>query len=266
MIVLSLYFACLIGLGLSHYGKSQTLDGFALGGRSTRTPGVSLSIVASCIGGSATIGVVSLAWSRGFPAIWYLGSGAVGLMVLTLFLARRVRETGRRTLPEMVDHFISPRARTLAALIIVVAWTAILAAQFSATARIISAMAGMDFHTALYLGSALIIVYTLLGGQLSVIQSDTWQLGFMLVILLGVLACLIQADPGALASIRWEGFNGQFTLDTWSYYMLVIGGSYVVCPMLFSRLLSAENGRAARNGALAAVPMLLGSALVIVLI
>ncbi|MCG8567954.1 MAG: hypothetical protein MI747_23040, partial [Desulfobacterales bacterium] len=199
-------------------------------------------------------------------AIWYLGSGAAGLCVLTFFLARRVRETGVRTLPEMVETFISPRARTLAALIIIIAWTAILAAQFSATARIISAMAKMEFNTALWLGAALIIAYTALGGQRSVIKSDQWQFGFMLVVLVVVLACLVQGNPGAVRDIRLELFNSQFTPATWTYYMLIIGGSYVVCPMLFSRLLSAEDGRAARNGALAAVPLLLGSALVIVLI
>ncbi|MCG8532343.1 MAG: hypothetical protein MI749_17010, partial [Desulfovibrionales bacterium] len=82
MIILCLYFALLIALGLFQYKKSQSLDSFSVGDRSISAPGVSFSLAASCIGGSATIGVVSLAWSRGFPAIWYLGSGAAGLCAL----------------------------------------------------------------------------------------------------------------------------------------------------------------------------------------
>ena len=266
MIILCLYFALLIALGLFQYKKSQTLDSFSVGDRSISTPGVSFSLAASCIGGSATIGVVSLAWTRGFPAIWYLGSGAAGLCVLCLFLARRVRETGVRTLPEMVETFISPRARTLAAIIIVVAWTAILAAQFSATARIISAMAGLEFNTALWLGAALIIAYTALGGQRSVIKSDQWQFGFMGGVLVAVLVCLVQANPAGVRDIHFELLNPSFTFSTWTYYMLIIGGSYVVCPMLFSRLLSAKDEKTAFLGALGAIPLLLGVALVIVFI
>jgi SSS family solute:Na+ symporter len=48
--------------------------------------------------------------------------------------------------------------------------------------------------------------------------------------------------------------------------MLIIGGSYVVCPMLFSRLLSAKNEKTAYKSALMAVPILLITAFIIVYI
>ena len=39
------------------------------------------SILASCVGGSATIGMVGLAWLIGTPAFWWLGSGVCGLLL-----------------------------------------------------------------------------------------------------------------------------------------------------------------------------------------
>ena len=267
MIILALYFAFLIIPAVLRYRKSgMDMDRFAVGGRNASGLPVAVSIAASCVGGSATIGVVSLAWSRGFPSVWYLLSGAAGLLVLTVFLARKVRETGLRTLPEIIRKYIGAESREIAAVIITVAWTAILAAQFKAAGGIISAMTGMNAQAALVTGAAGIVLYTALGGQLSVMKSDVWQFLLIAAALAAVLVTMAIREPRAFSGIEVELFNSEFGFDTWSYYMVIIGGGYVVCPMLFSRLLSAKSSRTAFRASLTAVVLLVITAVAITLV
>ena len=266
MSVLVVYFIILILAGFFKYKKADDFEDFAVAGRSLNSSDISISIAASCIGGSATIGLVSLSWDVGFPAVWYLFSGGAGLVVLSFFLAKRVRETGAKTLPEMIDTFINPKAGIIASIIILTAWAAILAAQFSAAGRIISSISGMDFKLSLIFGAIVISFYTAMGGQLFVIKSDKWQFAFIFLILLFILLYILNLNPSGLNDIDFSLLNQKFALGRWSYFMLVIGGSYIVCPMLFGRLLSVKNEKNAFYGSINSVPILILSAIIIVLI
>ena len=62
---------------------------------------VFLTLMATILGASATLGVAERAETIGFPAAWWLLSGAVGLALQGVVLSSRIRESGARTLPEL---------------------------------------------------------------------------------------------------------------------------------------------------------------------
>ena len=128
-------------------------------------------------------------------------------------------------------------------------WLGILAAQFSALAAIIAPLTGMSFFMSLVMGAAAVVLYTAVGGQAAVMKSDILQYLIMLVALLIVL--VVGIYHGGAASILAEpvvAVNAAFTVSDFTYFMVIIGGSYVVCPMLFGRFLSARDAAAARRG------------------
>ncbi len=273
MTILLLYAVALCVLSYYAVGRGKSSSAaFFVNNRRSGTLSVAFSIIASCVGGSATMGMAGLAWSVGLPAFWWLGTGAIGLSVLAIFLAKRVRESGASTLPEMVTTFIGAPARPLSSIIIILAWFAITAAQFSAMAALLSPLLMSSFALdaeaarifALVGGAALIVVYACIGGQAAVIKSDVAQYIVLMVSFLVALGFLWQSNAEALHTVPVEIFNDGFTLSKFSYFMLVLGGSYVVCPMLFGRLLSAQNAQVARRGALWAVVGLALTACVIV--
>ncbi len=263
---------------ISYYGvrekNTQTSfkETFFVNNRQSGTLAVAFSIMASCVGGSATLGMAGLAWNVGLPAFWWLGTGAIGLCFLTFFLARKVRQSGASTLPQMVTTFIGAPARPLSSIIIILAWFAITAAQFSAMtallAPVLSASWGLDGEmantVALFLGAGLVIIYACIGGQAAVIKSDILQ--FIILVLALTLAAvfLYKASSAPFQGVVVEAINTDFPLSKFSYFLLIIGGSYVVCPMLFGRLLSARNERTAQYGALWAVLGLVLTACLIV--
>ena len=246
--------------------KANSREGFSINNRNSSAWLVGFSIVVSCVGASATMGTVGLAFSVGTPAFWWLGSGALGLSVLTIFLARKIRRSHAITLPEMVQDFFGSQARWIISLIIVVAWLAILAAQFTALKQIIAVLTGSSQASACLLGAGLIAAHTLLGGQAGIIKLDKWQGVILLFGLLLVISWLLGINGDALSEVRFEIVNREFSADRLIYFLLILGGSYVVCPMLFGRLLSARNEQAAQKGALGAVlALFLVSAMVVMI-
>ncbi len=272
MTILLLYAVLLCVISYYSVGKQSTSAAFFVNNRQSGTVAVAFSIIASCVGGSATLGMAGLAWNVGLPAFWWLGTGAMGLCVLAFFLAKRVRESGASTLPEMVTTFIGAPARPLSSIIILLAWFAITAAQFSAMTALLSPVLmeswGLGAEEAktvgLLLGASVVIVYACLGGQAAIIKSDVVQYGVLMLSLLVACAFLWQGNADALLSAPVEVLNEGFTLSKFTYFLLIVGGSYVVCPMLFGRLFSARDAKVAKRGALWAVVGLAVTAAVIV--
>ena len=79
MLIFCLYAAVLLALGVLDARRSRGSSAFFVNDRSSGTWHTGFSLAASCIGGSATIGMAGLAWQVGTPAFWWLGSGACGL-------------------------------------------------------------------------------------------------------------------------------------------------------------------------------------------
>ncbi|MCL2123979.1 MAG: hypothetical protein FWH34_07785, partial [Desulfovibrionaceae bacterium] len=245
--LLFLYALLILWVGLT--AARRTPDSFYVNNRESGAWGVGFSIFVSCVGASATIGVIGMAFAVGTPAFWWLGAGAAGLVLLSLALARKVRNSGAYTLPHMAETFLGPSTRPVISVIIVTAWLAILAAQFSALSRVLGTLTGLSPLPCLLIGLALICVHTL-GGQSSIMRIDRIQALIILSSLIALLAWLTQRNPEWIGAARLEAVNTGFPPERLLYFLVIVGANYVVCPMLFGRVLSARNARNARLGGL----------------
>lgn len=266
MLILIASFLVLYAIAFIQFKKANTLKYFIISNKNAPWYLVSGSIVASCIGASATIGMISLSFEVGFPAIWWLLSGACGLLVLSLFLAKKVSRSNALTMPQMLEFYIGKKVRFVASIIIVVAWSSILAAQFLAGARILSALGEISLQNALLLSAFFIVTYSAIGGQASILRTDLLQILVIFATFLAIICWLIFVKNAPLTSIHFELINPKFSFDKISYFLVILGGSYVVCPMLFGRILSAKNELHAKFGAIFAVIGIIFGAILIVLI
>ncbi len=236
---------------------------FFVNSRASGAVGVALSLIVSCVGASATVGVVGMAFAAGTPAFWWLGAGAAGLTLLAILLAAKVRRSGCYPMPEMTERLLGAGARPLISCVIVIAWTAILAAQFSAATSLLESLTGWPRAACLAAGLVLIVAHTF-GGQAAIIRTDRFQFYLLLGGLLLLLAGLTNHNPGWTAGVRLEAVNAHFTHGDLLRMAFVVGGNYLVCPMLFGRMYSATDTAAARRGALlGALGLALCSALIV---
>jgi SSS family solute:Na+ symporter len=248
-------FALLVLYAVILFGAARaagpgTPAGFYVNNRESGAWSVGFSILVSCVGASATIGMIGMAFAVGTPAFWWLGAGAAGLVLLSLALAGKVRGSGAYTLPHMVETFLGPSVRPMISALVVVAWSAILAAQFSALGRVLGPLTGLSSPLCLVIGLVLICGHTLLGGQSAVMRADRIQAVIILSALAMMLGWLTRHNPAWTDNVRLQAVNADFPPEKLLYFLVIVGANYVVCPMLFGRMLSARDERSARLGGL----------------
>lgn len=246
-IALAVYGIIVIALAAASLKKNDSMEDFLVAGRNQRRYLVTASMLASTIGGGITIGTVQRASSMGFPAFWFVAAGGFAHFLQGIFLSRKVRDSRALTMAELADTLAGPSARLLTSLIVLITWTGIAAAQFVAVARVLASLTGLSHGAAVAGAAAFITVYTLIGGQKSVLRTDLFQFGVLAAAILGTLAWLFLAAPPTAGGIVVELFTAGFGPLDLVYYVVVMGGSYFICPMMFSRILSADSAENARK-------------------
>lgn len=99
---LSLIVTIVVVLGCSIYSAAsvKSAEGYSLGGRSAGVTLIAGSIAGTVIGGGATVGTAQLAYTLGLTAWWFtLGSG-IGFILMGLFYAQPLRQSGLETIPQ----------------------------------------------------------------------------------------------------------------------------------------------------------------------
>lgn len=238
---------------------------FFLANRHASSPMVAFSLLASCIGGTATIAMIILASRAGWPALWWLGSGSLGLAILGMFFAEKIRSSRAATLSEVIAQFDGNAARKLTGLIVLLTSAIIVAAQFNAMGLVISVFTGIEFNKGVLTGAAAIFIYTCAGGQKAVMKSDIWQFFLLAASLLAIFLYLL-FNPLCLDALQKTPFQLANNFIPWSkiiYFLLIFGSSFIIGPMIFGRLLSASTPCAAKKGSLAAAAGLFFMAIMI---
>lgn len=263
VIALVLFGALILASGC--FVRARQAD-FFLSGRRAGTATVASSLLATCLGASATLGVVARAYRLGWSAFWWLGAGAAGLIVLGLFWAKPMRrKPATRTLPQWAGEIYGLPARILAAVLIVVMWTAVIAAQWVAAGTLLGTLLPVPVELGITVAAALVVLYTAWGGQASVLRTDVLQIAMILGAILLLLAFagrlegMAQSPAGATA-----GESAGLTAIGFVSLLVVVGGMYVVGPDLCSRVLVARSDATARRGALWAGAILLPCSVAIV--
>ncbi|MDX9800999.1 MAG: sodium:solute symporter family protein [Spirochaetia bacterium] len=266
MIVLSIYLILLLTIGILDFRKVKNFNDYVLAGRKQSFIIVTVSLMASMIGSGSTIGLADKTYTKGFPAIWFLAVGGIGLILQSLLLSEKVRKSEAVTLPDLAEKTMGNSTRVLVAFIIVITWVGIIAAQFIAAGKIITALTGLDSFWVLTLSAAVIVIYSYLGGQASILKTDFLQFSILFIAVVFTVIFLYSVTPPPPGEIRIELLNSSFTGKDLFYYLTIVMGSYFICPMMFSRLLTAKNPETAKKASMIAGIGVLGFAVLIVLI
>ncbi len=257
LIIIIIYFVIMLIIGAVSRRKARHADDFFVAGRKGSSLFIVGSLLATIVGGSATVGMAGLGFQRGLTGAWWLLAGSIGLIALGVFFARRIRKYALFTLPELIEKQYDRRVAFASSVLIVVAWIGIIAAQIIAAGKIMSIL-GIGSPTLwMAVFSFVFIAYTVLGGQHSVIRTDLFQ---SVIIFGGIFAGL-----GLLLSRLggWEGLQTSLPADMFAFpvssqfgggelvsLLLVVGLTYLVGPDIYSRLFCAKDANTARSSAL----------------
>ena len=264
--ILVAYGALLLAIALLSLKYNDSFDNFLVAGRKQPKFLIIASMLASTIGGGITIGTVSKAYTIGFAAFWFVAAGSLAHFLQGGLLSKKVRESEALTLPDLAGKLGGQATRKLVALIIVLTWTGIAAGQFLAASKVLSTMTGLGHTWAVVAAAAFLLVYTLIGGQKSVLRTDFFQFGILALALVATLAWLYFAKTPAPGSVQIELFSGKFGPLDLIYCLVVVAGSYFICPMMFGRILSADSPSNARRASFTSAAGMLAFAFIVTFI
>ncbi len=228
VIAIILYFAVILAVGFSYARRSNSsTDEYFLGGRSVGPWFTALSAEASDMSGWLLMGLPGVAYFTGASdAVWI----AIGLGLGTYFnwklVARRLRlyssQAGNAiTLPEFYSNRFHDKKNllsTVAALITLIFFCVYVGSTFVTAGKLFSVLFGLDYATMMIIGAVIVFLYTLVGGYLSVVATDSIQATLMFfalaIVLIGSVASIGGVEQTAAALKDFPGFLDSFKLAT----------------------------------------------------
>lgn len=221
LVTLVVYKVVLVVIGVVASRVTRDDADFYLGGRRLGPWVAALSASASSSSAWTLLGVSGAAYAWGLSAVWLFPACVGGFLlnwyVLAPALQRLSHDRGALT---VIEVLAGPRGTPLrrwivsvAALIVVLSFTAYVAAQFQGAGKTFQETFGMAAEPAILVGAGIVVLYTLLGGFWAVSISDALQAGAMVLaaLLLPTAVVLAVGGPAALVTgigaVDAEGFG-----------------------------------------------------------
>jgi sodium/proline symporter len=214
----------LIFIGIFFYKKTSSLPDYFLGGRRLNAPVAALSAHASDMSGWLILSFTGAVYAYGMGQIWIAAGLALGTIFNWSFVAKRLRRYtimagSSITIPEFFENRFGDSShllRFVSAIFIMIFFTVYTASGFVACGILFSAVFGIDYHIAMLIGAAVILVYTFLGGFRAVSLTDFIHDLIFLAAIIGVPVIMLRLAGGfaGLAHNTGPGFFNVMLNET----------------------------------------------------
>jgi SSS family solute:Na+ symporter len=251
--------AAQIAIGL-YIGRRVTgTSDFFVAGRRLNGPMLFATLLAANIGAGSTLGAAGYGYRDGLSAWWWVGSAAMGSVVLGLWVGPAIRRIAAahdlRTLGDFLEWRYDWRVRAIASGLLWIGMLAILGGQLLAISTTLVAVAGWPKWIGCVAGGVVVTIYFTAGGMRASVWVNIVQLSVKIVAFLvalpfafaaiGGVGGLVQATDGGSYWSLWRGGSSGW------FYLAMLGPSFFVSPGLLQKVYGARDDRAVRAGVLA---------------
>ncbi|WP_174214334.1 sodium/proline symporter PutP [Vibrio coralliirubri] len=201
------YLIMMLAIGVIAYKRTSNSTDYFLGGRSLGPWPAALSAGASDMSGWLLLGLPGYAYAAGFEAFWLAGGLLVGTWANWLISAKRLRTysitTESLTLPEYLSRRFNDNSKliqTISAFFILLFFLFYTSSGLVAGGKLFETVFGLDYTTAVIIGTVCVVSYTLFGGFLAVSWTDLVQGLLMSAALLIVPIAAMNGGLGQLST------------------------------------------------------------------
>ncbi|MFO1476747.1 MAG: sodium:solute symporter family protein [Verrucomicrobiota bacterium] len=299
--ILIIYVAFVIGIGFALRRYMKSSSDFLTSGRSIPTWVTGLAFISANLGALELVGMAASGAKYGIATCHFYWVGAIPAMIfLAVFMMPFYYGSKARSVPEYLKMRFDERVRALNSVAFAVMTVFASGISMNALAKLLNQLLGWNYHLALWICSAVVLVYVLKGGLTSAIYTEVLQffmivLGFAPVVYLGLKDAgwygsmkqslqTVAQDPMAL-NLGTKAYAADAWTSAWKpllggpsanpmgvdWFAMVFGLGFVLsfgywCTnfLVVQRAMAARNmGAARRTPLVAAVPKMLFPALVI---
>lgn len=176
------YLVLMLAIGVIAYLRTKNSSDYFLGGRSLGPWPAALSAGASDMSGWLLLGLPGYAYAAGIEAFWLAGGLLVGTWLNWLINAKRLRTysitTDALTLPEFLSRRFNDKSKmiqVISAFFILLFFLFYTSSGLVAGGKLFETVFGLDYTTAVIIGTVCVVSYTLFGGFLAVSWTDLVQ-------------------------------------------------------------------------------------------
>ncbi|NLI62847.1 MAG: sodium:solute symporter family protein [Methanosarcinaceae archaeon] len=283
--ITTVYLLITFGLGWYGYKKTKTDADYMLAGRNASAVVMALSYGATFISTSAIIGFGGMAAKTGMGLLWLAFLNIlVGIIIAFLVLGPKMRAMGKKlhasTFPEFLgNRFKSSKMQSLVGLMLTFTMPLYAASVLIASANYIQTIFGIPYTTALLIFAAIVAIYVIVGGILSVMYTDAFQavimfagMALLLVFTYSKMGGVIEAhttltnfayyvpqdlvDAGHLGWTAMPAFNSEIWWMIVSSLILGVGIGIIAQPQLAVRFMMVKDNKTLKRSVLAGGPFI----------
>ena len=210
ILILVLYFAVLIGIGLYCRKHATDVNGFVLGGRSVGPWLTAFAYGTSYFSAVVFVGYAGqFGWKYGIAATWAgIGNALIGSLLAWVVLGRRTRimtqHLNSATMPQFFgERFASKPLKIIASVIIFIFLIPYTASLYNGLSRLFGMAFEIDYSVCIVLMAVLTAIYVIAGGYMATAINDFIQGIIMLVGIVVIIAAIINSKGGFMAA--YEG-------------------------------------------------------------
>lgn len=216
------YLMLMIYIGVLSMRKTKNTEDYFLGGRGLNSWVAALSAQASDMSGWLLMGLPGSIYSFGTGRAWIAVGLFIGTALNWFLISKRLRRYtivagNSLTLPEFFQNRFHDKKKILlgiSSVVIVIFFLVYTASALASGGKLFNTVFGVDYHIALLIGAAVILIYTFLGGFLAVCTTDFIQGTLMLIGLM-----IVPIIAYAIISGDFMGALSANGVENTQYYM-----------------------------------------------
>jgi SSS family transporter len=210
------YFVLLVAISVWSGWKTRTLKDFLTAGGSIGSVVGGASLAATQMSAGTFVGTLGIHYLTGASFGMVVIGLWAGWIVQVLFVAPKFARFGGKTVPEFIRaRYNSRSASVISAVLIMVAYTVYLTAQYQAGGQIFHAILGMPFIYGVLITIGVTLLFVLVGGMRATAYTD-----YLHALLMA--GCFVAAVPAVLVHLGPDAIGGivrqvQPTMTGWFY-------------------------------------------------
>ena len=260
---IAIYLFALVGVGIYKTKMVKNSEDFMVAGRVLPWYILVGTLLATWMGSGSLFSGAGLGYRNGPAALWSSAGAWLGI-TLIYFIAKRIRNFGKITVPDIFEIRYGRFAALLATIITVIAYTTIVSYQFRGGGKVLEMVSNgmISLEIGIIITAVFAISYTVLAGMFSVVYTDVVNgvlitigvlaaLMFMLINIGGIEEMIQIADQAG----KWSLFGNWSAERSGDISGPIIALSFFVPTMLllmgdanmYQRIFSAKDGGSAKK-------------------
>jgi len=209
LIIVFIFFAIMVGVGLYSRHHATDVNGFVLGGRSVGPWLTAFAYGTSYFSAVVFVGYAGqFGWKYGVASTWIgIGNAFIGSLLAWIILGRRTRVMTNHlqsaTMPDFFGkRFDSKALKIASSLIIFIFLIPYTASVYNGLSRLFEMAFNIPYTVCVLVMAGLTALYVILGGYMATAINDFIQGIIMLIGIVAVIAAVLSGQGGFLEALR----------------------------------------------------------------